>query len=98
MGTLVVVTDFGAMPETVLAPPQLPDDERTGWHAPPADANALAKAIGAALLLATRERDAPAMRARFHVEHHFSLGRMAADTFGVDAASLNRHEASATRS
>ena len=32
MGTMVVVSDSGAAPETVLAPPQRPAQARTGWR------------------------------------------------------------------
>lgn len=35
MGTPVVVSDLGAVPETVLAPPQVSPAERTGWRVPP---------------------------------------------------------------
>ena len=35
MGTPVVVSDLGAVPETVLAPPQVDAGERTGWRVPP---------------------------------------------------------------
>ena len=32
MGTPVVVSDLGAVPETVLSPPAVPPQERTGWR------------------------------------------------------------------
>ena len=40
MGVPVVVTDIGAAPETVLAPPQASEAERTGWRVPPDDVDA----------------------------------------------------------
>ncbi|KAB2850196.1 MAG: glycosyltransferase family 4 protein, partial [Hyphomicrobiaceae bacterium] len=49
MGCPVIATNIGAPPETVLAPPTASEEERTGWLVPPADAAALAKAIGEAL-------------------------------------------------
>jgi glycosyltransferase involved in cell wall biosynthesis len=98
MGTPVVVSDLGAVPETVLAAPQVVEDERTGWRIPPGDADALAKAVGAALSLETSTREALARRARIHVERHFSLGRMVDETLQVYAALLGRNDASGTRS
>ena len=88
MGTPVVVSDLGAVPETVLAPPQVPAHEGTGWRIPPGDADALAQAVGAALSLGASAREALAMRARIHVERNFSLDRMVSDTLDVYAALL----------
>lgn len=34
LGTPVVVSDLGAVPETVLAPPEVPAAQRTGWRVP----------------------------------------------------------------
>jgi glycosyltransferase involved in cell wall biosynthesis len=86
MGTPVVVSDLGAVPETVIAPPQVSGPERTGWRIPPGDADALAQAIGAALSLGASAREALAMRARTHVERNFSLDRMVCGTLDVYAA------------
>lgn len=88
MGTPVVVADLGAVPETVLAPPEVRPEARTGWRVPPADAAALADALGHALALRPSARDGLAMRARSHVETHFSLARMVSDTLDVYAALL----------
>jgi glycosyltransferase involved in cell wall biosynthesis len=86
MGTPVVVSALGAVPETVLAPPQVPASERTGWRVTAGNAEALAEAVGAALSLGASAREALAARARAHVERHFSLDRMIADTLDVYAA------------
>lgn len=83
MGTPVVVSDLGAVPETVLSPPAVAPHERTGWRIPPADADALAEAVGAALALGASARIAMGVRARDHVERHFSLERMVAGTLEV---------------
>jgi glycosyltransferase involved in cell wall biosynthesis len=83
MGTPVVVSELGAVPETVLAPPQVPPWERTGWRVPAGDAAALAEAIGGALALGASAQEALAARARAHVERHFSLERMVSDTLDV---------------
>ena len=86
MGTPVVVSELGAVPETVLTPPQVRPEHRTGWRVPPGDAPALAEAISVALALRPSARDGLAERARRHVEAHFSLEAMVADTLDVYAA------------
>ena len=63
MGVPVVATALGATAETVLAPPRVAEEERTGWLVPPGDAAALAAAIAAALALSGGARRALA-RAR----------------------------------
>ena len=57
MGAMVVVSDSGAAPETVLAPPQTPAQLRTGWRSPPGDARALADALESALTLGATARE-----------------------------------------
>lgn len=86
MGTPVVVSNLGAVPETVLAPPEVRPEFRTGWRVPPGEADALAEAVEMALNLRPSARDALAERARHHVEDHFSLERMVTDTLDVYAA------------
>jgi glycosyltransferase involved in cell wall biosynthesis len=88
MGTPVVVSDLGAVPETVLAPPDVAPHERTGWRVPAGDADALAQAIGSALTLGATAKATLAARARAHVERHFSLERMVSDTLDVYSALL----------
>ncbi len=83
LGTPVVVTDIGAVPETVLAPPDVDPSRRTGWRVSPNDADALADALGELLALGASARDGLALRARAHVESHFSLETMVADTLDV---------------
>ena len=83
MGTPVVVTDLGAVPETVLAPPHEAVEARTGWCVPPDDAPALAAALGEALALGASARDAMARRARAHVASLFSLEGMQSSTLEV---------------
>jgi glycosyltransferase involved in cell wall biosynthesis len=88
MGTPVVVSDLGAVPETVLSPPAVQPHERTGWRIPAGDADALAEALGAALSLGASARIALGTRARAHVERHFSLERMVSGTLDVYSALL----------
>jgi glycosyltransferase involved in cell wall biosynthesis len=89
LGTPVVVSDLGAVPETVLAPPSEPASARTGWRVPAGDAPALAAALAEALNLGASARAAMALRARTHVERHFSLERMVAATLDTYMALLN---------
>lgn len=90
MGVPVVVSDLGAVPETVLAPPQCLPAERTGWRVPPGDAAALADALTDVLAMRPSARDALAQRARRHVESHFSLSHMVSETLDVYAALLGK--------
>jgi len=89
MGKPVIVSDLGATPETVLTPPAAPDHARTGWTTPAGDARALADAIRSALDLGASSRDALALRARAHVERHFSLPRMCEATLAIYAELLH---------
>lgn len=79
----VIVSDLGAVPETVLAPPEVPDTERTGWRVPPGDSGALAGAIEHALALPKEDRAHLTMRAVRHVERNFSVGAMCDQTLEV---------------
>jgi glycosyltransferase involved in cell wall biosynthesis len=88
MGAPVVVSDLGAVPETVLAPPQVQAEERTGWRTPAGDASALAEALAHALSLGASAREALARRARIHVERHFSLEQMTRATLDVYLSAL----------
>jgi len=82
MGVPTIVTALGAAPEVVLAPPQIGEAERTGWHVPADDPNALAAAIAAALDLPVAERRALARRAQAHAAR-FSVAAMVEGTLGV---------------
>lgn len=90
MGAPVVVSELGAVVETVMAPPRVPAAERTGWSVPAGDAEALADAVGEALAMGATARDGLASRARAHVLKRFSLERMIAETLDVYAALLQR--------
>jgi glycosyltransferase involved in cell wall biosynthesis len=90
IGTPVVVSNLGAVPETVLAPPDVQPEARTGWRVPPGDAVALAEALTQALVLRPSSRDALAQRGRAHVEAHFSLQQMVEKTLDVYAALIEQ--------
>jgi len=83
MGAMAIVTDIGAVPETVLSPPDAPADQRTGWRVPPGDPDALAQALLNALNLGATAREAVARRARAHVERHFSMTQMTEQTLAA---------------
>jgi glycosyltransferase involved in cell wall biosynthesis len=86
MGTPVIVSDLGGLPEIVLAPPDIDLALRTGWRVPAGDAKALAVAIFNALSLGATARDALSLRARTHVLRQFSVERMQAETLAAYAA------------
>ena len=88
MGAPVVVSDLGAVPETVLSPPQTSPEARTGWRVKPSDPEALADALQAALSLGASAREAMARRARAHVEANFSLDRMTRETLDAYVAMM----------
>jgi glycosyltransferase involved in cell wall biosynthesis len=90
MGTPVVVSDLGAVPETVLVPPRVSPSERTGWCVPPGDAAALADGIGMALGMGASALEALNARARRHVEAHFSLEKMVSETLDTYVAVLEQ--------
>jgi glycosyltransferase involved in cell wall biosynthesis len=83
MGTPVVVTDLGASPETVLAPPEVDPHERTGWRVPPNDPAALAAAIQEALNYGASARDTLAFRSRSFVQMYFSVDQMCSETLSA---------------
>ncbi|MCA0401638.1 MAG: glycosyltransferase family 4 protein [Proteobacteria bacterium] len=88
MGVPVIVSNLGAVPETVLAPPQVRPEARTGWRVEPGNADALAEALAHALDLGASARESLAARARQHVETNFSLDRMISDTLDCYIALL----------
>jgi glycosyltransferase involved in cell wall biosynthesis len=90
MGVPVVATALGATIETILAPPTVPDSERTGWLVPPGDPAALAAALAEALALPPDRAQSIASRARAHAEN-FSTAVMQAATLAVYDKVLSRH-------
>ncbi len=90
----VIVSNHGAVPETVLAPPEVGEDERTGWRVAPGDTAALAHAIREALNQPDEARKAMTERALAHVRQNFSVETMCARTLDVYAGLLEPHAAS----
>jgi glycosyltransferase involved in cell wall biosynthesis len=89
MGLPVVATKLGAAAETVLAPPYVAAESRTGWHVPPRNSEAMARAIAAALALGAADRRALAGRSRAHAER-FSVEEMQTATLRVYDRILDR--------
>ncbi|MCU0819181.1 MAG: glycosyltransferase family 4 protein [Beijerinckiaceae bacterium] len=88
MGVPVVVSNLGAVPETVLAPPQVRPDQRTGWRVSPDNPEELADAIAEAIDLMPSAYQQLADRARTHVTAQFSLERMVSETLDCYSALL----------
>jgi len=88
VGTPIIVSDLGAAPETVLAPPEVEPAMRTGWRIQPRDARALADAIRDSLDMGASARDMLALRSRAFVQRYFSVDRMCGETLAAYAALL----------
>ncbi len=97
MGKPVIVSNLGALPETVLAPPEVEPEENTGWRVPPGDPAALAAALERVLASGASALDALAARARAHVEAHFSNDGMTEAVLDAYAAVLDNHAMPAVR-
>ncbi len=94
MGCPVILSNIGALPETVVVPEQ--DKARfTGWLVPPGDAAALAGAIGAALALSPEQRAAIGARASTRATAEFALSQMQMKTLAVYDELLGTHLAQA---
>jgi glycosyltransferase involved in cell wall biosynthesis len=83
MGAPVVVSDIGASPEIVRAPPDTPRHLSTGWRVPPGDPAKLAEAIAEALALRASAREEMMVRARENVQTRFSVEQMQHATLDV---------------
>lgn len=90
VGTPVVVSDLGALPEAVLAPPEVEASKRTGWRVPPSDPALLAEALAEALSLGASARDALALRARRQVEARYAIARLVSETLNVYTTAIER--------
>jgi glycosyltransferase involved in cell wall biosynthesis len=83
MACPVISTNIGAPPETVLAPPRVPETERTGWLVPPGDIAAYGAALLETLSLDGAARAETGYRAREHVKAAFSTFEMQRATLAV---------------
>ena len=90
VGRPVVTSDVGILPEQIAAPPELPEDVRTGWVVKAGDAIAFAEAIRAALSLDDAAYRAMAARARQFARYMFAPESIANATRSVYTALLAR--------
>jgi glycosyltransferase involved in cell wall biosynthesis len=90
MGRPVVTSDVGILPEHVVAPPEMPEDVRTGWVVKAGDAKEFASAVIEAFALDDEAYRTMAARARHFAEYMFSPHRAAAATHAVYSALLER--------
>lgn len=90
MARPVVTTQVGLLPESILAPPRMPDELRTGWVVRPGHPVELAGAIGAAMRLDDTAYQALAARARQFAQFMFSPESVVTATRAVYTALLAR--------
>jgi glycosyltransferase involved in cell wall biosynthesis len=90
LGRPVIATTVGALPETVLCPPRMPDQLRTGWLVRPGNVGELARATAAALALNVTAYEALGARARQFAEFMFSPQSVAEAIRGVYTSLLAR--------
>ena len=90
MGRPVVTSDVGILPEHVAAPPEMPEDVRTGWVVKAGDTKEFASAMIEALALDDDAYRTMAARARHFAEYMFSPHSAAAATHAVYTALLER--------
>ncbi len=82
MGCPVILSDIGALPETIISLAQ--DEIRfTGWLVPPGDTEALAARLRVALALQPAERAAIGGRASDRARAEFALSQMQKKTLAV---------------
>lgn len=88
--TPVIVTQIGAVEETILCPPDVEESSRTGWKVPPGDSKALADALVSAMGLEPEQRRQIGRNGRRYVTQAFSLRQMTDATLGVYQTVLSR--------
>ena len=90
MGRPVVTSDIGVLPEHVVAPPEMPEEVRTGWVAKRGDAQEFAVALSEAFALDDGAYYTMTARARHFAEYMFSPHSVATATHAVYTALLER--------
>ncbi len=86
LGTPVIVSNAGAVAETISVKPNAKGTRRTGWHVPPNNPKELAEVILKAISLGASAKDAISSGAREHVIHRFALEQMMSETMDLYAA------------
>jgi glycosyltransferase involved in cell wall biosynthesis len=90
MGCPVIVSDVGALPETIISAERNPAGF-TGWLVPTGDVAGLAERIRLSLKLSPEARVQIGARARAHVKANFELVQMQTKTLGVYDELLGTH-------
>ena len=90
MGRPVVTSDVGILPEHVVAPPEMPEEVRTGWVAKQGNAQEFALALSEVFALDDGAYHTMAARARHFAEYMFSPHSVATATRAVYTALLER--------
>jgi glycosyltransferase involved in cell wall biosynthesis len=90
MGRPVVTADVGVLPEHIVAPPDMPEDVRTGWVARRGDPIEFARALTAAMALDDDAYRAMSARARQFAQYMFSPRSIAVATRAVYTSLLAR--------
>jgi glycosyltransferase involved in cell wall biosynthesis len=90
MGRPVVTSDVGILPEHVVAPPEMPEEVRTGWVVKRGDAKEFALALSEVFALDDGAYHTMTARARHFAEYMFSPHSVAAATHAVYTALLER--------
>ncbi len=89
IGKPCIVTDIGAQPENILAPPEFQETKRTGWIVPPKDELALTNAFIKVFSLKSNELEKLTKRAQNHAHLRYSLKVMAEKTLDLYRELLN---------
>lgn len=90
MGRPVVTSNVGILPEHVVAPPEMPEEVRTGWVAQPGNAQEFARALSEAFALDDSAYRTMAARARHFAEYMFSPHSATSATRAVYTTLLER--------
>ncbi len=88
-GVPTIVTDHGAASETVLGPPQVNENQRTGWRVRPGEAAALKETLALVLSSPATQLTPITERAQHHARNNFSLTKMCESTLKVYLELLN---------
>jgi glycosyltransferase involved in cell wall biosynthesis len=89
MARPVIAANVGALPEIVLAPPQVGENFRTGWLAEPDDPISFARAMATALAIDPGAYGLIGTRARRMASHLFTPTRVATSTLNLYANLLD---------
>ena len=89
IGKPCIVTEIGAQPENILAPPEFQESKRTGWKVPPQDISALVDTLISIFTLKSAELIKLADRAQKHAHMQYSIKVMTEKTLDLYNELLN---------